>query len=291
MTAPYPVSAGAARTVLVATAAAAVVLAAAGFAVVAVAAAVAGLIGGAVLLPRIAAQPTSSESTDAVGSAEPPSAFPTVLPSAPAAPAEQSAAAAASPAIETPVPELPAPVALRSALGEARDGLARLSSGTGEAGSGLDTTRGMTFQIFGQIDQLVDLADRISGTVNVIRTIAKQTNLLALNATIEAARAGDLGRGFAVVAHEVRKLAQDAAGATESIDVIVAEMRELTDATTEVTNAAGDAVESARTAFNAVEDVLRDAQQCLAGAEGELTSYVDQLSATIIPSRTEGRVA
>lgn len=58
----------------------------------------------------------------------------------------------------------------------------------------------------------------MTGKVGMISTIADQTNLLALNAAIEAARAGDAGRGFAVVAGEIRKLAQDAAGAAHDIE-------------------------------------------------------------------------
>ncbi|MEV4705066.1 methyl-accepting chemotaxis protein [Actinoplanes sp. NPDC049316] len=282
---------GALRAALPAAAAVAVVLAAAGFAVVGVATAAAALIAGAVLLPR----PTAPDAPDAPDPADPaaaPAEIAAVSYEPPRdSPPEMTAAPAQPVTPAPPLPDLLPPSELRTALVSVRDELERLSHGTGEAGSGLDTTRGMTFQIFGQIDQLVDLADRISGTVNVIRTIAKQTNLLALNATIEAARAGELGRGFAVVAHEVRKLAQDAAGATESIDHIVAEMRELTEATTEVTNAAGDAVESARTSFTAVEEVLRDARHRLAGAEEHMSSYLDLVNATIKPARTEGRIA
>ena len=224
MTPPTRRGTGAARAVLLAAAAVAIVLAVAGHPVIGVGAAVAGLLAGAALPSRGGNDPGVIAPVVGAEPAEPLLDLPAVAPPPPPL------------AVPEPVViELPAPDLLQSTLGDARNGLGQLTSGADDAGTKLDTTRGMTFQIFGQIDQLVDLADRISGTVNVIRTIAKQTNLLALNATIEAARAGELGRGFGVVAHEVRKLAQDAAGATESIDHIVAEMRELTEATTALT--------------------------------------------------------
>ncbi|MDF2820559.1 MAG: hypothetical protein K0R15_1000 [Clostridiales bacterium] len=68
-------------------------------------------------------------------------------------------------------------------------------------------------------------ANQIGEASNVIASIAKQTNLLALNAAIEAARAGDVGKGFAVVAEEIRKLAEQSAQSTKSIDVVVNELQ------------------------------------------------------------------
>jgi methyl-accepting chemotaxis protein len=64
-----------------------------------------------------------------------------------------------------------------------------------------------TTQMGTQIEQLVEMAERVNDIVNGVAAIAEQTNLLALNASIEAARAGESGRGFAVVATEIRKLA------------------------------------------------------------------------------------
>jgi len=63
----------------------------------------------------------------------------------------------------------------------------------------------------------VETADKVAGSLAVIKQIAEQTNLLALNATIEAARAGEAGKGFAVVAGEVKALAAKSAAAADDI--------------------------------------------------------------------------
>lgn len=72
------------------------------------------------------------------------------------------------------------------------------------------------------IDELNNKTQHIGAILDTISSISEQTNLLALNASIEAARAGEHGRGFAVVAEEIRKLAEESAGATDEIrDIVV----------------------------------------------------------------------
>jgi methyl-accepting chemotaxis protein len=132
------------------------------------------------------------------------------------------------------------------------------------------------------INELAEKSRRIGDFVETITGIAEQTNLLALNAAIEAARAGEHGKGFAVVAEEVRKLAEDAAGAAGTIGSLVDEIQRETVRTVEVVREGAErtaegtrTVAEARDAFARIEQSVSE----LAARSGDIAAAAQQIRA------------
>lgn len=182
-----------------------------------------------------------------------------------------------------------------SATSEAADGARDSASDgarlVGQAVDGIHRVSSQTEELSAVLDQLGEQSSQIGTIIGVINDIADQTNLLALNAAIEAARAGDTGRGFAVVADEVRKLAEKTMTATKevekSISTIQSRSKEATvsmratekqvEASTELSNQAGDALKKILTA---IEDMVQRVAQIATAAE-EQSAAAEEINQSI----------
>ena len=182
----------------------------------------------------------------------------------------------------------------------AEEGRRSTDEAASEMGNTIDEVHGLgefTVKTKDNISDLAKSVDAIAGFVTTITTIADQTNLLALNAAIEAARAGEAGRGFAVVAEEVRKLAEESAGAAQEVSKLI---DELTDKARQSVSVAGktekmveDVIEKAensrdklRTVLNQVDRITEGVEEMAKVAENQSASSQEMASAIESVSRT-----
>jgi methyl-accepting chemotaxis protein len=184
-------------------------------------------------------------------------------------------------------------VAAAEASAQSAEEAAALAESTMEAARGgviavenaseaMDSVRSNATEAADAIGELAEKSRRIGDFIETITGIAEQTNLLALNAAIEAARAGEQGKGFAVVAEEVRKLAEDAAGAAGTIGSLVDEIQRETVRTVAVVREGADrtaegtrTVADARAAFARIEESVSE----LAARSGDIAASAEQIRA------------
>lgn len=105
----------------------------------------------------------------------------------------------------------------------------------------------------------------IGGILDVIQEVAAQTQLLSLNAAILASQAGEHGLGFSVVAGQIKELATRTQRSTDDIAVVIQgvqeESRRAVQAIKDGERAANDGVARSREAEQALEAILRSAEE------------------------------
>ena len=132
-----------------------------------------------------------------------------------------------------------------------------------------------TREISDRLATIAEKAAAISTVVTTIGKVAEQTNLLSVNAAIEAEKAGDAGVGFLVVAREIRRLADQTAGASHDIARIVAQMQ------SSVSAGVADMNRFAGEMKQGTGDV-----QAIAGELGEIITEIEASAASFSDVRT-----
>lgn len=128
---------------------------------------------------------------------------------------------------------------------------------------------------------------QLTPLVALIGDIARQTNLLAINASIEAARAGKDGAGFKVVAAEVRRLSNQTTDAARQITEGISAAAEAIDHEVEVVeNGKGVSAVTQLTEIaehiRLMSDTLSDVVPYLGSLSTQMDSGMEQVTTDII---------
>ena len=149
-----------------------------------------------------------------------------------------------------------------------------------------EQTIAISREMLKDMDELVELVQRISSVISGIGSISMQTNLLALNASVEAARAGEAGKGFAVVANEIRELSQETQNLTSNMESFV---KNIKTASQKSVQSSSHTIESLLTMTEKIKNVweLNNESQQYVSKVNESMSSIAAVSEEISSSMTE----
>lgn len=185
-----------------------------------------------------------------------------------------------------------------SGLEEATASISEMASATKQSADNAGLANQMMQDANKLVAQGVQAMNRMSNTINEIKSsaeetakiiktvdeIAFQTNLLALNAAVEAARAGEAGKGFAVVAEEVRNLAQRSAEAARSTSTLIIASQNDADTGVSVSSEAAKQLQAIQEYTNKITSLIEEnstASKNQAEGIGQINEVVSQMDKVV----------
>jgi len=128
------------------------------------------------------------------------------------------------------------------------------------------------------LHQKAQQIDKISTTIEEITT---QINILSLNASIEASRAGEQGKGFSAVATEIRKLAENTRGFTDTIAALTKEIQNSVNTMVNFSNNAVHLVQSINSSVNKQNVSTEEINQAIVKINNNIRKTVENMRLTV----------
>lgn len=164
-----------------------------------------------------------------------------------------------------------------SALDNSKAALFKGNEGTKELKNSTKIQNELVMETVSEVKSLSEAVVNIDEIILSISDIADQTSLLSLNASIEAARAGEAGKGFAVVAEEVAELAKQSQNSTKEIAMILNDIKEKADKTTELMDSINKAM---KLQSATVEETLKIFED-ISNADGKISENIESFNVII----------
>lgn len=164
-----------------------------------------------------------------------------------------------------------------SALDNSKAALFKGNEGTKELKNSTEIQNELIVETASEVKSLSEAVVNIDEIIVSISDIADQTSLLSLNASIEAARAGEAGKGFAVVAEEVAELAKQSQNSTKEIAMILNDIKEKADKTTELMDSINKAM---KLQSATVEETLKIFED-ISNADGKISENIESFNVII----------
>ncbi len=130
-----------------------------------------------------------------------------------------------------------------------------------------------------KVDDVRELATKVTEVIGVIRQISGKTNLLALNASIEAARAGEAGKGFAVVAEEIRALAENTNKSVVEIEESITKLNESCDIASSSMDESVVAINAQTGSITEIDSAIREEAEAMKHISDEIGSINSEIVA------------
>lgn len=164
-----------------------------------------------------------------------------------------------------------------NALDNSKVAISRGNKGTEELKNSTIIQSKLVNETVSEVKTLSESVINIDKIILSISEIADQTNLLSLNASIEAARAGEAGKGFAVVAEEVAELAKQSQDSTKQIAIILNDIKDKANKTTELMNSINDGM---KLQSSTVEETIKIFED-VTNADAKISENIDSFNTLI----------